>query len=422
MQHFLVSGGMVMAKKFSAYRIYLIYAGLSAFLFDMVFTVNEIYRIEVAGFNAMQLVIVGTALEVTCFIFEVPTGILADLKSRKLSVIIGVTLIGLGFLIEGLVPNFIVILLCQILWGIGETFTSGADEAWIADEMGGKGLEPLFLKGAQIGQVGSLIAIVISTLIGTKMINLPMIMGGLLFIVLGGFLLLFMPETAFHPVPLEDRNSFKQMGQTFASGFQSIKKKHFLMIMVGIAFVYGLYSEGLDRLWVAHILQDVSLPQINVKSIIWVGMINGIAMITSIIAVEYIKRKLERTGKLQKIWLLIAINFIMVVSIIAFGLSNNFTMAFSSYLTFYILRTTNGPIYRAWLNENIESKVRATVLSTYGQIDSLGQILSGPIIGYVALKINMSVSIIASGLILSPVIILYLYLYKKVREVEKSSS
>lgn len=407
-----------MIKKLSAYRVYLIYAGLSAFLFDLVFTVNEIYRIEVVHFNAMQLVLVGTAVELSGFIFEVPTGILADLKSRKLSVIIGVTLIGLGFLIEGLVPNFIIILLCQIVWGVGETFTSGADEAWIADEMGGVGLDRLFLKGAQIGQLGSLLAIVISTLIGTMMINLPIIIGGLLFIVLGVFLQIFMPETAFHPAPIEDRNSFKQMIHTFSEGLQSIKKKHFLMIMVGIAFFYGLYSEGLDRLWIAHILQDISMPQITVKPIIWVGMINGIAMITSIVAVEYIKRKLEVTGKLQKVWLLIAINFIMVMSIVAFGLSKNFTMAFSSYLTFYILRTTNGPIYRAWLNENIESKVRATVLSTYGQIDALGQILSGPIIGFIALKTNMAVAVIASGLILSPVIILYLYLYRKSRGVD----
>ena len=55
-----------------AYKIYLIYAGVSAFLFEMVFTVNELYRIEMAGFNAMQLVLVGTALELSTFLFEIP--------------------------------------------------------------------------------------------------------------------------------------------------------------------------------------------------------------------------------------------------------------------------------------------------------------------------------------------------------------
>ncbi|MGV2941971.1 MFS transporter [Mesobacillus sp. LC4] len=402
-----------MTGKLSAYRVYLIYAGLTAFLFEMVFTVNEIYRIQVAGFNAFELVLVGTALELSSFLFEIPTGILADTKSRKLSVIIGLFLIGLGFLIEGLVPVFLVILLCQILWGIGYTFTSGADEAWIADEMGGKDLSWLFLRGAQVKQFGALLAIIVSVLIGTVMINLPMIIGGALFLVLAVFMILFMPETAFQPAPSEDRDSFRQMIHTFKSGLQSIRKKQFLMVMTGIVFFYGLFSEGLDRLWIAHLL-EVGLPDVNIKPVVWVGIINGIAMVTSIIAVEYIKRKLEKTGKLQKVWLLIAINLAMVLSIIGFGLAGNFTMAFSAYLTFYILRITNGPIYRAWLNENIESKVRATVLSTYGQIDALGQILSGPIIGFVALKFGLGLSIVTSGLILAPVVALYLYLLRKI--------
>ncbi|NKE04037.1 MFS transporter [Mesobacillus selenatarsenatis] len=402
-----------MTGKLSAYRVYLIYAGLTAFLFEMVFTVNEIYRIEVAGFNAFELVLVGTALELSSFLFEIPTGILADTKSRKLSVIIGLFLIGLGFLIEGLVPLFLVILLCQILWGIGYTFTSGADEAWIADEMGGKDLSRLFLRGAQVKQFGALLAIIVSVLIGTVMINLPMIIGGALFLALAVFMILFMPETAFQPAPSEERDSFRQMIHTFKSGLQSIRKKQFLMVMTGIVFFYGLFSEGLDRLWIAHLL-EVGLPDINIKPVVWVGIINGIAMVTSIIAVEYIKRKLEKTGKLQKVWLLIAINSAMVLSIIGFGLAGNFTMAFSAYLTFYILRITNGPIYRAWLNENIESKVRATVLSTYGQIDALGQILSGPIIGFVALKFGLGLSIVTSGLILAPVVLLYVYLLRRV--------
>ena len=45
-------------------------------------------------------------LELTIFIFEVPTGVIADVYSRRLSVIIGYFLIGLGFLLEGSIPVF----------------------------------------------------------------------------------------------------------------------------------------------------------------------------------------------------------------------------------------------------------------------------------------------------------------------------
>ena len=61
-------------------------------------------------------------LEVTAFLFEIPTGVFADVYSRRLSTILGVVLIGLGFFIEGLFPVFSVVLLAQIVWGIGWTF------------------------------------------------------------------------------------------------------------------------------------------------------------------------------------------------------------------------------------------------------------------------------------------------------------
>ena len=33
------------------------------------------------------------------------------------------------------VPNFAVLLVASALWGLGYTFTSGATQAWLADEM-----------------------------------------------------------------------------------------------------------------------------------------------------------------------------------------------------------------------------------------------------------------------------------------------
>ena len=78
-----------------------------------------VYYVKDVGLSPLQMVLVGTTLEVACFLFEVPTGIVADLYSRRLSIIIGFTLIGAGFLLQGLVPAFIAILAAQVLWGIG---------------------------------------------------------------------------------------------------------------------------------------------------------------------------------------------------------------------------------------------------------------------------------------------------------------
>ena len=399
-----------MNKQMSQARIYLIYSGATSFFFSLIFTVSQVYRIDTLHLNPLQLVLVGTVLETTCFIFEVPTGVVADMKSRKLSVIIGLILIGIAFILEGSLPLFISVIISQLLWGIGYTFTSGADEAWIADELGEKNLDSVFLRGAQVGQLFAFVGIIVSTLIGSKLIKLPIIIGGVLFILLAVFLLFFMKEEHFTPAPSEERNSWAQMRHTFVEGIKFIRGKSVLMLMMAMSLLYGLYSEGFDRLWTAHFLNDIGFPIVaNIKPVVWIGIIDGSAMLISMLAVEYIKRRMEKTGELSRVWILTLINIFMVVAMILFGLSGNFAFALSMYLVFYMLRTINGPIISVWRNKNIKSDVRATVISTYGQMDALGQIIGGPIIGFIALKTSIATAIVVSAIILSPVIGLFIY-------------
>ena len=68
-------------------RTFLGFAG--ALFSTMVFTVSGIYAVQEVGLNPLQLVLVGTALEASAFLFEVPTGVVADVYSRRLSVMSG---------------------------------------------------------------------------------------------------------------------------------------------------------------------------------------------------------------------------------------------------------------------------------------------------------------------------------------------
>jgi len=83
-----------MVKKLSAYKIYLLFSAITAMCFSLVATVMIVYHIEKVHLNPLQLILVGTTLEAACFIFEIPTGIVADIYSRKLSIVIGAVLTG----------------------------------------------------------------------------------------------------------------------------------------------------------------------------------------------------------------------------------------------------------------------------------------------------------------------------------------
>ena len=97
---------MFRTLKLDATRVYLFMEIAFGMFFGMVVVTNSLYEVTVAGLSALQLVLIGTMLEVSTFLFEVPTGIVADVYSRRLSIVIGYVLIGLGFLIEGFFPAF----------------------------------------------------------------------------------------------------------------------------------------------------------------------------------------------------------------------------------------------------------------------------------------------------------------------------
>ena len=84
-------------KKLPAYRVYLITEFTVAIFFAMIFVASGVYQVTTVGLDPLQLVLVGTTLELSAFLGEVPTGVVADAYSRRLSIIIGYVLIGAGF-------------------------------------------------------------------------------------------------------------------------------------------------------------------------------------------------------------------------------------------------------------------------------------------------------------------------------------
>ena len=114
--------------------MFLAIAVTTAFVSTLVFTIVPIYRFQTAGLDDLQLVLVGSVMEATVFLFEIPTGIVADRWSRKWSVIVGQAGMGLGFVVEATFATFPGVLAGQVVWGIGYTFTSGATVAWLAGD------------------------------------------------------------------------------------------------------------------------------------------------------------------------------------------------------------------------------------------------------------------------------------------------
>ena len=403
----------VMNKHNDALNIYSTLRFTSALLFSVIVTVNLVYQATVVGLNPLQLVLVGTVLETISFLFEIPTGIVADVYSRKLSVMIGLLLIGLGFTVEGLFPHFGAILIAQVIWGIGFTFVSGAREAWIADEVGEDNAGKAYSKGSQMSLTGSLIGIGISMALANINIRLPIILGGILYSFQSLYLYLFMPENNFHPVPVSKRETFDKMKETFSSGLRLVKVNPVLLIVVITGLIFGMFSEGFDRLWTPFMLNNFTFPTIwNPKPITWFGILAMVSNILAIFAIRYAESKTDTNNHKSTVSTLLLTNALLVAATVVFGLSGSFVMAAIMFWLVSMFREVRNPFYDAWMNQNVESKVRATVFSMCSQANAVGQIAGGPILGWIATAISLKISMILAGIVLIPTLFLYNYSIK----------
>jgi DHA3 family tetracycline resistance protein-like MFS transporter len=389
--------------KLNATTVYLFIEFTASAFFSMMFVTMSLYEATVAGLTPVQLVLVGTTLEISVFVFEIPTGIVADVYSRRLSIIIGYLLMGLGFLVEGLLPAFLPILLAQVLWGLGYTFTSGATQAWISDEVGEEPANKLLLRANRVSLYASLLGMGMAILIGSQYVGLPIIVGAVGVMLIGFTLMIIMPETGFHPTPREDRNNWQHMAHTFKEGIKAVRARPRLMTILAVGLLYGLYSEGFDRLWVKHIIDNFDVPVIfGQTDVAFFGLLRAGSMILSIFATRFAEKRIDTGSPLAIGRATLGITFGISAGLISFALSPIFAATIVIYWFISVLRNVMGPLYSAWVNQKLDPGTRATVLSMSSQVDSIGQMGGGPIVALVAGLYSVIAAIITSGLLLVP--------------------
>ena len=389
-------------KKLPAYQLYLVLSFLTSLFFSMIFVVMSFYEATVAGLTGLQLVLVGTTLEVVILLFEVPTGIVADAYSRRLSIVIGYFIMGSAFVIEGLFPFFGAILLASGLWGLGYTFTSGATQAWLSDEIGEEAANRAFLRANQFDLAGAFVGMLIAIPLGNLSVGLPILLGGAAIIGFAVFLALFMPETRFAPARPEDRNNWQHMSDIFKKGIATVRSRPVLMAVLGVGFIYGLYSEGWDRLWVKYLVDNFTLPSLfGMNEVAFFGVLRGAGMLLSIAVTRQVEKRLDSNHAPSIAKGMLWLTGLLALAIFAYAFSPLLAVSIGALLMVSVTRNVIGPLYNAWVNQRLDPDTRATVISMSGQVDAIGQIASGPLAGIVSLW-SVQAAIAFASLLITP--------------------
>jgi DHA3 family tetracycline resistance protein-like MFS transporter len=387
-----------------------VYYGLEFLLSMPTWVVVAIYLVRDLDLSPLELVLMGTAMEAAVFLFEVPTGVVADTYGRKLSLIVGHLGMGAAWLLVGVVSESWTIVVLWAVWGVAYTFTSGAYEAWITDEVGVERIPQVFLRGARIAYAGALLGLALSVLIGTQSLRAAVIAGGALQIACALGCILLMPETGFRRRPVEEREgTFADLRTTAVRGGRFVRAQPVLLMLLGIAFFIGTASEAFDRLKEAHFIRDIGLPSVgNLDAVVWFGGFTAVAMLFGYFAVGALQRRFERTGTGSIARLLFAFTATMALAQFVFAVTGVPAVAVAGLLTAMLARQILSPLWDIWVNQQItDSSVRATVNSISGQADAIGQAAGGPVLGAVGNGFGTGAALGLGALLLTPALALY---------------
>jgi DHA3 family tetracycline resistance protein-like MFS transporter len=388
--------------------VYLVLESATALLQATVWTTAAVYFITDAHLGPLQLVLLGTVMELSILVFEIPTGIVADAVRRRRSVLLGTTLMGVALVLTGMLPSFPALLGAQALWGLGYTFTSGATEAWVAGEVGDEAVGPLLLRAAQYANLAAALGIGLSVGLANLVLRLPLVTGGVLQVVLAAWLALAMPETGFRPVPREQRSTWRHLARTAGDGLAAARRNRVLLALLVVALFAGMSTEGIDRLWELHLLREVGLPGLGrLGPVTWFGIIQLASLGLATAVIGPARKRVDTSDPRALCRLLLVLTMIEAATVVAFGLAGSFGLAVAALLGYGGVRGLREPLYGAWVVPMIQPpQVRATVLSTVGQADAVGEVLGGPAIGLAAALTSPGLAIVAAGSALAPVAIL----------------
>jgi hypothetical protein len=218
-----------------------------------------------------------------------------------------------------------------------------------------------------------------------------------------------MRERGFRPQPRTGHVA--DLRRTVATGVGELRQRPLLLAFLGIAAAVGASSEGSDRLWEAHLLAAFTFPSLALpglgalQPVAWFGIIAAVGSILSIVAAQALTRLDLADDRTLARWGL-ATHAGWMLAVCALGLAPDFTVAVAALWAAAVLRALGRPLMSTRITRSIPSRARATALSTLSQGDAFGQMVGGPVVGWVGAVHSLRAALVLSGLLHGPVLLL----------------
>ena len=188
-------------------RTYFAIAGLYTLSASLIWGVNTLFLLD-AGLDIFETFVANAAFTAGMVIFEIPTGVVADTRGRRLSFLLSAVTLLVGTIayvwIAALGGGLLPFVAASVLLGVGFSFYSGAIEAWLVDALKATGftgqLDRVFARGAIVSGAAMLVGTVGGGLLGSVDLAWPYLVRAALLAAVFAVALHYMRDIGFVPV------------------------------------------------------------------------------------------------------------------------------------------------------------------------------------------------------------------------------
>ena len=351
---------------------------------SLIWGINTIFLLD-AGLNNLEAFAANAFFTAGMVLFEVPTGIVADMWGRRVSFLLGTVTLAvttaLYVLLWQIEAPFWEWAVVSLLLGLGFTFFSGATEAWLVDALDATGftgeLESVFARGQVISGVAMLTGSVGGGFIAQAIsLGAPFVLRAIVLGMMFAVAFVLMRDIGFTPKrdarPMAEIRNIASKSIEFGWRVPAVK---YLMLAAPFTGGVGIY--------VFYALQPYLLDLYGDPTAYGIAGLVAAIIAGSQILGGLAAPRIRRIFRLRTSALIAAAG-LSTLCLVGIGLIENFWAVIGFIVVWGLLFAATLPIRQAYLNGMIPSEQRATIISFDSLMNSTGGVVAQPLLGRAA--------------------------------------
>ncbi|MCH7775273.1 MAG: MFS transporter [Gemmatimonadetes bacterium] len=379
-------------------RGYFLVSGLYTLAAALIWGVNTLFLLD-AGLDIFGVFVANGAYTAGMVVFEIPTGVLADTRGRRISFLFSVVILAVTTVayvaaarMGGGLGSFVIV---SVIMGLGFTFYSGAVEAWLVDALKASGyggqLDHVFARGAMVTGSAMLVGTVAGGLLGSIDLALPYLVRTGMLVAVFGVAFVVMHDVGFTARALRWSDIPREMR---AVARESItygwNRRAVRLLMLCSAIQMGFLT------WAFYAWQPYLLELLG-RDAVWVAGVIAALISASAIAGNALTDWLTRFCG-QRSTLLLWSAGVQTVAAVGVGLVGSFWAAVALLLVVTGAMGVAGPVKQAFLHQMVPSAQRASVLSFHSLVSNAGAVGAQGSLGYLARVRSIADGYVVGGL------------------------